>query len=57
MNTKPLTPAEAKSEYEYRLKERLGMMSPDTVPTEEQQVFAQSEATREVGLLKKALLQ
>lgn len=55
--TAQLTPSEAKAEFDYRLAERLGMMAPDGHPTEEQRVFAQAEAMREVGLLRKALAQ
>lgn len=55
MKRGPLTTEEAKSEFEYRLKERLGMMAPDGKPTEEQRVYAQTEAMREVGLLRKSL--
>ena len=48
---KPLTAEEKKAEFDYRLKERLGMMAPDGKPTEEQRIFAQAEAMRELRRL------
>lgn len=52
MKTEPLTAIEAKSEFDYRLAERLGMMAPDGDPAEDQRVYAQTEAMREVRLLR-----
>jgi hypothetical protein len=51
-----LTAIEARAEFEYRFKERLGMMAPDGNPTAQQQGFAQCEAMREVGLLSETLI-
>ena len=48
----PLTPSESRAEYAYRLKERLGLMSPDAPPTEEEFLAAQAAAMKEVRELK-----
>ena len=48
-----LTAAEARAEYEYRLQERLGMMSPDAPPTEDQFIYARAETMREMREVRK----
>ena len=51
MKRDPLTAEEKKAEFDYRLKERLYMLAPDGKPTEEQRIFAQAEAMRELRRL------
>jgi hypothetical protein len=51
---KPLTPAEARAEYDYRFLERIGMMSDEIPPSPsaEQIEYAQAETMKEVRLVK-----
>jgi hypothetical protein len=52
-STHPLSTEEARAEFEYRFKERVGMMSPDAPPTEEQIAYANAETMGQMREVRK----